>query len=406
MMYVSVDLGSYSIKIIVLEKVDDKFYVLASTSVRSQGIKRGIIKDKELALISLKKAIDNINNDLGIEVDKVLLNFPLYNLNTTIESGEIDTDGVIKGEDISIIIKKTVKENISNTEEVIYLEPIVFEIDGGIQVVDPKGLDTKHLKVRLAVSTIEKSVLYEYLELLQEAGLSVDDLMYGIIGDYYLENNRDVNKKLGAVVNLGYSKAEIAIFNKGILLKGSIIPIGSKKIDKDISYVYKIDRNKACELKETFATCSYSYADKNDVIEVVNQSGEVININQLEISQVVEARLREIIKSVKLEINNLTNREISYIIISGGITSMTGFGYLLDDLFDIDKIICNITPVGIRSNIYSNCFGLIKYIDNKMNFRDISYEMLDKNDINKLTEKGKKVNSDNLMQKFEDYLKD
>ena len=100
----------------------------------------------------------------------------------------------------------------------MYLEPIVFEVDGGIQVVDPKGLETQNLKVRLAVSTIEKSILYEYLVLLGEAGLTVDDLVYGIVGDYTENTSRELDKRLGAVINIGYSKTEIAIFNKGILL--------------------------------------------------------------------------------------------------------------------------------------------------------------------------------------------
>ena len=405
MMYTSIDLGSHSIKIIVSKKVDDKYYVLASTSVKSNGIKKGLIKDKEGALASLKEAVNNINKDLGIEINKVLLNFPLYNLNTTIESGEIDINGNVTGESIREVIKKTVKENIASSLEVLYLEPIVFEIDGGIQVVDPKGLDTNHLKVRLAVSTIEKTVLYEYLELLQEAGLVVDDLVYGIIGDYMEGSTREVNKSLGAVVNIGYSKTEVAIFNKGILLKGETLPIGSKKIDKDISYIYKIERDIACNLIENFASCSSNYADKYDTMEVVNLSGDKININQLEISQVVEARLKEILKSVKLEINNLTNREISYIIVTGGITNMNGFLNLFDDEFDIEKIICNVTPIGIRSNIYSSCLGMIKYIDKKMKFREIDYNMFSKDDIDKLTSREGKVSSNNLISKLESYLK-
>ena len=403
-MYTSVDLGSNSIKIVVSRKVDDKYYVLASTCVKSRGIKKGLIKDKELALESLKIAVKNINKDLGIKIEKVLFSFPLYNLNTTIESGEIEIEKNVTGEDIRNVIKNTVKENISANFEIIYLEPVVFELDGGVQAVDPKGLETTSLKVRLAVSTIEKSILYDYLELFHEAGLSVDDLTYGIVGDYIEGATRDINKKLGAVVNIGYSKTEVAIFNKGIMLKGEILPIGSRKIDKDISYIYKVDRDTALNLKENFASCSFSYADKYDDMEVTNLAGEKIKINQFEISQVVEARLQEIIKSVKLEVNNLTNREISYIIITGGITDMSGFPYLLDEEFDIEKIICNITPIGIRSNIYSTCLGLTKYIDKKMMFREIDYDMFLESDENKLTEKKDLARSDNLVQKLESYL--
>ncbi|MBQ8891702.1 MAG: pilus assembly protein PilM [Bacilli bacterium] len=403
-MYTSVDLGSSSIKIVVSRKVDDKYYVLASTCVKSRGIKRGLIKDKELALESLKTAVNNINKDLGIEIEKVLFNFPLYNLNTTIESGEIEIENSVRGEDIRNVIKSTVKENISSNLEIIYLEPIVFELDGGVQAIDPKGLETTSLKVRLAVSTIEKSVLYDYLELFQEAGLSVDDLTYGIVGDYTESATREINKRLGAVVNIGYSKTEVAIFNKGIMLKGETLPIGSRKIDKDISYIYKVDRDVALNLKENFASCSFNYADKYDDMEVTNLAGERIKINQFEISQVVEARLQEIIKSVKLEVNNLTNREISYIIITGGITNMSGFPYLLDSEFDIEKIISNVTPIGIRSSIYGTCLGLTKYIDKKMIFREIDYNMFQESDEEKLTEKKDLARSDNLIQKLESYL--
>ncbi|MBR3661444.1 MAG: rod shape-determining protein [Bacilli bacterium] len=404
-MFASVDLGSHSIKIIVCRKVDDKYCVLASTCVKSMGIKRGFIKDKEQALNSLKEAINNIEKDLGIKLHKVLLSFPLYNLNTTIESGEIAVSKVVSGEDIREVINKTVKENIDSNSEIVYLEPIVFEVDGGIQVVDPKGLETNNLKARLAVSTIDKSILYEYLELLNEAELSVDDLVYGIVGDYMIGSNRDIERKLGVVVNIGYSKTEIAIINKGILLKGTILPIGSRKIDKDISYVYKLDRETSRELKENFANSSSLYADKNDYLEVTNISGESVNINQFEISQVVEARLEELIKSVKLEINNLTNREISYIIITGGITNMAGFAYLLENEFDEEKIICNVTPMGIRSNIYSTGLGIIECIDKKMKFREIDYNMFGEDEIKKLTAK-EKVCRDSLISKLEAYLKD
>lgn len=405
-MYTSVDLGSHSIKIVVSEKSGDKFYVLASTKVRSLGIKKGIIKDRDLVIKSLQEAILNINQDLGIEIKKVLLNFPLFCVNTSIETAEIETNGMITGEDIQEVIKKSVLENIKKEEEVLYLEPIVFDVDRELQVVDPKGLTGERLQVRCAVSTIEKNFLYEYLKLLSDVGLEVVDITYGVVGDYYENSNRDTNSKLGVVVNFGYGKTEIAIFNKGIMLKGSILPIGSNKIDKDISYIYIVDKKIAIDLKEKFAVAASSYSDKFDIMEVLNIHDEKITINQLEISQIVEARLLEIIKSVKNEINNLTNREISYIIVTGGITNLVGFPYLMDSEFTCDKIIGNITSLGVRSNIYSASFGLIKYFDYKMRFRNIDYSMFSRDEINELTAKKKKVSTkENLLNKFAAYLK-
>ena len=406
MIYTSVDIGSHSIKIVVAEKINDKFYVLASTSVKSMGIKKGIIKDKNLVLNSLKEAFTNINNDLGVEVKKVLLGFPLFLVNTSIETADISINGIVSGDDVKEVISKTVSENIDKKEEVLYLEPLVFEIDSDLQVIDPKGLTADRLKVRCAVSTIERKYLYDYFSLFQELDIEVVDITYGVIGDYFENANVEMNKKLGVLVNLGYSKCEIAIFNKGIMLKGEVLPIGSKKIDKDISYIYKIDRKQAISLKEQFAVSSSKYADMNNFLETTNLNGEKIKINQVEISQVIEARLKEILKSVKSEINNLTNRSISYIIITGGITNLVGFPYLVEEEFKIDKIITNLTTIGVRSNMYSTSFGLIKYFAYKAKSRNIDYLMFDLKDKENLASKKKKVSTrDNLIGKIEAYLK-
>ena len=397
--YTSIDIGSHSIKIVVSSKSNGKFHILASTKVKSKGIKKGIIKDYALALESIKEAIGEINKDLGIEIKEVLLSFPMFKATSSIETGEINVNGEIKGTHIKEVINKTVHENIDSNLEVLYLEPIVFETDTGVQVVDPKGLTSSTLEVRCAVSTVEKDFLYEYLELLHEAGLEVIDVVYGIVGDYEELGNTETDSKFGALINLGYGKTEIGIFNKGILLKGSTLPIGSSKIDKDISYIYKIDRKFATSLKENFAVASSNYADSNDVMEVVK-------INQLEISQIVEARLLEIIKSVKNEINNLTNRKIGYIIITGGITNLVGFPYLLEDEFpEIDKIVANLIPIGARSNVYSTGLGFIKYFDYKMKFRDIRYSMLSEESKKELTAKKKDANKarETLFSKLEAY---
>ena len=73
----------------------------------------------------------------------------------------------------------------------------------------------------------------------------------------------------------------------------------------------------------------------------------------------------------------------------------------------MEKIICNLTPLGIRNNIYSSSFGLIKYFENKMNFRDVDYTMFDSNDIDILTTKKENSSTiENLLEKFHGYLKD
>ena len=66
--YTGIDIGSDSIKIVVAELVKEKFQVLASTSVKSVGIRKGLVVDSEMALRSLNLAIEEIEKVLGIRI--------------------------------------------------------------------------------------------------------------------------------------------------------------------------------------------------------------------------------------------------------------------------------------------------------------------------------------------------
>ena len=55
--YTSVDLGTDSIKVVVCELYKNKLNLLAASSEKSEGIKKGLITDVEKAKASLKKAI-------------------------------------------------------------------------------------------------------------------------------------------------------------------------------------------------------------------------------------------------------------------------------------------------------------------------------------------------------------
>ena len=171
-------------------------------------------------------------------------------------------------------------------------------------------------------------------------------------------------------------------------------------IDFYISYVFKINNKEARKLKETFAVSVSSYADSNDVVEVKDNNNEKKLLSQVGVSKIVEARLREILKFSKNEIKNLTNREIRYIIITGGLSELAGFSYLVEEEFGSLAKVCNISTMGIRHNKYSSTLGIVKYFDDKLSLRGKSYNMLNNEDIESLISTGQKLtNNDNIISK-------
>ena len=78
--YSSIDIGTYSIKFVVGEYFNNKFYVLASHTVKSKGIKKGLIDNFEDTVYSIKKVLKKAEDLLGLKIRKVVASVPEYNL--------------------------------------------------------------------------------------------------------------------------------------------------------------------------------------------------------------------------------------------------------------------------------------------------------------------------------------
>ena len=220
MTYASIDLGSDTVKIVVCEYCDNKYNVLASTNTRVVGIKKGIIKDEEMVVKSIELAVSEIEKQLGFRIDKAIVSIPLYDMDINIYNGECEISGIVSGSDIATCFKKAIKENISDDREVITVFPIDFLLDGEEKVIDPKGMSAYKLEARVLISTLPKELVYSYLSLFQKCNVEVIDLCYATLGDFYQAVRSEYQKGIGSVINIGSTKTEISIFNKGLMVKG------------------------------------------------------------------------------------------------------------------------------------------------------------------------------------------
>ena len=396
--YTSIDLGSDSIKIVVAEKIEKRFHVLAASSIRSIGIKKGIIEDAKKAASSVKLAKEQIEKQLNVKINKAIITVPSNNCTFDIVKGDCKIsgeDGTVIGADISNCIKQAVLSKKKENYEVVTVEPIQFNVDDTKEGIrNPFGRYGEDLYVKAVMTCIPKAYLYPIIEVFKQCNIEIVDMAFSATGDYYEIKSKESDSKVGAIINIGADITNVSIYNKGIMIKNKILEFGSKNIDNDISYVYRVDGSVARNLKETFAVSNKKYTDSNDVVEIESKVGEKLIINQYEISDVVESRLVEILKFAKKSINDLTKREISYIIVTGGISELAGFQYVIENVFGKIAVVHNITNMGIRNNKYSSAIGLIKYFDYKMNLRDREFSMIsdDKTLINK---KKSSVSEDN-----------
>lgn len=377
--YTSVDLGSDSIKILVAEIYNKKLNVLAVSNVKSSGIKKGLIVDANEIIVSLREAISEIEGKLMITIDKVIASVPSYYSTFEIVTGEVDIDeyGKITGLDVVKVLQKAVKSKLKMDRELVTIIPIYYIVDDKKNIKDPKNLIGKKLGVKAMMATTPSKNVQSIISIFQSLGIDVVDVNLGSIADYNEFKNNTSDTGVSAVINIGHDITTVSLFNKGIIINSEVIQIGGKNIDNDISYVFKLDKKDSSKLKENFAVAHKKFSRVNDVKEAVTTNRDLISITQYDISQVVMSRLTEILKLAKKQTYLLTNREISYIIITGGTAELPGMSYLVEEIFGSNAKVGNIDTIGIRNNKYSTVSGLIKGINDKLESRDKEYTMID-----------------------------
>jgi len=172
---------------------------------------------------------------------------------------------------------------------------------------------------------------------------------------------------------------------------------GGINIEKDLSYVFGINIFDARTLKEKFASSHKRFSQLNDVYEVKNTVGEVIKLNQLEISEVVMSRLSEILEYAKKQILLLTKQNISYIIVTGGLTEIKAFKNLAFEIFGKSVIIYMLDTLGVRDNKFTTSLGMIKYFCDKMEIRGKNYSMINSLDEEILVSPSNKNKKDSVI---------
>ncbi|MDD3392829.1 MAG: cell division protein FtsA [Bacilli bacterium] len=409
--YTSVDIGTNTIKIVVCELFGNKLNLLAATSVASQGIKKGVVVDSALATNSLKKALKEIEDMLGVSIKKVIASIPSYNADYIYSKHEelISSDEKVNIDEkvINLLFKETIKEKLPQLKEVVTLLPVDFIIDDEKAVKDPKGLLGKKIALRSVLVATPKKNIYSVVSLFENIGVEVVDITLNAIGDMYTFKSKETDESIGIIVNMGEEVTQVSLYNKSIIVKSTNIQLGSKNIDNDLAYIYKITKNEARKIKEKFALAHKMYASVNDIYELTDVNGEKVRINQFEASEIVMARLEQILNLVKNEINTLTNKKISYIIVTGGTSNMDNFNLIADEILGKGTIIGDVKLIGARHNKYSSVIGNIVYFINKLKLRGKSYSMFDSDDIEALSTRKKSiinVSNDSMLGKVFGYF--
>ena len=411
--YTSIDIGSDTIRILISEYYKKKFYTLAVSSVKSKGVKNGVIVDEGLLSERIKLSLNDIYERIDIEINKALLVIPAIGVEFNLVHGNIpiiNMEKMVTKKDI-IRVESSVINDIAPNMELVNVTPIDYTIyDNGSEIEttkDPVNKICDRLGIRAMITTVPKVNIISYVKLLENLGIEVVDISLSPICDYEEVRNEEMDNGVTCLINVGKNMTNISIFNKGIITNSTNINIGSKVIDDDISYVYNLSYKNARKIKENFAYAHINYANKTETYEIKDKNDKYVSINQYEVSKIVNKRLFEILNIAKNELKVLTNKQISYIMVLGGIIDIPTINYLIEDVFGSNAGIYSNNTLGIRKSRFITASGSIKFFVKKLEKRGKEYTMLSKDEIDNMIHSKTKIGkNDSIFGRFFNYFFD
>ena len=395
--FTALDIGSNTIKVVVGEFIGTKLNILSAVKVTSRGYVNNYILDKEALISRIKEAISKTEEELNIKIRKVILNVPTYNLDFKLTDGRVELEeNVVKSNDIVRLLQDVSKNKIDHKNELICTLPIMFKVDDE-ETINPYGKHGNILYVKSILVSTDKKTIYDLATIVNSCNLDIIDITTTGLVDYYNFKSKELDTKNIAIVNLGSTTANISIFSKGIFINNKIIDDGGFYIDKEIASVYNLKRNETEYLKEKLALAVINNADEKETITLTNKNGEEITVNQYELSKIVSEKMDNLLKIIKKNINLLTKKEISYIIITGGLSEIKDINLLINNVFNKNGKIGKINNLGARDNSYSVALGMLKYFNSKLLLRNREFSSLTEEEIDAMCTISEKNTSKNSL---------
>lgn len=411
--YTNIDIGSDTVRILVSEYFGGKQRTLAVSSVRSKGVKNGLITDENALLERIKLALDDINSRININIKKAVLTIPPLDAEYSLVHGNVpivNDEKMVTQKDV-VRVQNACLNDILPNMELVSISPIDFTIyENGSEIEtlkDPTNKICDRLGIRAMLALVPKTHVISYVKVAEAAGIEVVDLALSTVCDYEEVKTDEMDQECGALINIGKDTTVVSVFNKGIITNSEVLKIGSRVIDEDISYIYYTNKKTARKIKENFGIANPRYASKNETYETRDINSKLVSINQYELAEVINKRLSQILNVAKNELKVLTNKQIRYIMVLGGITDMPGINFVLEDMFGKMAKTYSINTLGIRKARFITVSGAIKHFIKKIKLRGKEYSMFSSDDVDNLIHSKARIGrSDSVFGRFFSYFFD
>lgn len=363
---VSLDIGTTKIKVIIGEVLNDSLNIIGVGTAKSNGMKKGAIVDIDQTVHSIRNAVEQAERMVGMQIDSVVVGISGNHIQLQPCHGVVAVQSEnreITNDDVKRVIDGAQVISIPPEREIIDVIPKQFIVDGLDEITDPRGMIGVRLEMEGTIITCSKTVLHNILKCVERANLKVSDICLQPLSAGTVALSKD-EKNLGvALIDVGGGCTTVSIFENDHMVSTSVIPLGGDNITKDLSIGLRTSTEEAEEIKTNHGHAFYDDAQEDEVFEVtIIGSNAKQTFNQLQIADMIEARLEEIYAYVEREIRRMGYHELpGGYVLTGGTMKMSGALELAGDVFQANVRIAIPDYIGVRESQFTASVGILQF---------------------------------------------
>ena len=367
--YVSLDIGTTSIKVVVAEFVNGQMNIIGVGNEKSEGLSRGIIVDIDQTVDSIKKAIKQAEEKANIDIRNVIVGIPANNVKIEPCHGMIAVSGdnrEITEFDVENVMAAAMVKSVPPEREIIAVIPEEFVVDGFSEIRDPRGMIGVRLEMHATMITGPKTILHNTKRCVEKAGLQIEEVVLQPLAISSAAMTKEEAKFGTILIDLGGGQSTAAVMHDNQLKFTFVDPEGGEYVSKDISVILNTSFDSAERIKREygFALPEETSPDEYFPVDVIGKN-EPVRIDEQYLSEIIEARQLQIFDKIKAELDAVGARELpGGIVITGGAAALPGLIELAKDVFEINVNLYVPDQMGMRFPTFSTGIGLIEYVAN------------------------------------------
>ena len=327
---VGLDIGTTKICAIVGQLAENgKINILGIGKSSSQGgVSRGMVANVSKVVQAIQEAVEQAEKVSQVKINTAYVGIAGHHIKSLQHRGTLNRhngDDEIKKEELMRLEQEMENLVLQPGLDILHVIPQDYTIDGEEGIRDPEGRIGVRVECNYHIITGETSRAKIIGRAVKNAHLEVADLIVEPVASATAVLSQDEMEAGVVLVDIGGGTTDICIFENGFISHTAIIPIGGDRITMDLQEAFGILKIQAEEVKVLYGSCFPTEQMKNEVVVIPGLPGrEPKEISVYAISQVIRARMEDIINKVEFEIvlSGVNNTLNGGIVLTGGGSSL------------------------------------------------------------------------------------